>query len=395
MTEQTPSAPPPAPAAPVAAAAPPGLGVPPVPAGYPGPPLPPPLPAAPPPVREAAGAAGGGERTGSRVADWFGRLVRGGPLREPESGPDPGAGSDGAFAPAAQATPDGRTAPATGPSDQGTTGQPGSTGLAGGPAAPALPGSARQQPAPPLSAQAQAVARALEQLPAAEREALFNPASQSPAARALQAEVDRRRTLELRRSATQTGALQRAELEQRERTARQTDVYEAARLRDELDGLQQQEQFIGGLVRAYDAATLDPLLLALPEADRAGVLSESQRAADAVEARQQLVAGSLKGLERHWRQAERERLRKDPTFRKEVLADIRAGTNGSGFPVARQRGQRAPQGQAAGAAVPAMAVPVGDGLGNETGQSPEVFVGRGPGAPPATINDWLRQQIRR
>ena len=86
------------------------------------------------------------------------------------------------------------------------------------------------------------------------------PASREEEERRVQAEVDRRAARAQKQQAQQTRAQQRAVLEQQEREARQTDVYKATELREQLDAMAAQEQFVAGLVGAYDQSTLDPLV---------------------------------------------------------------------------------------------------------------------------------------
>jgi len=79
------------------------------------------------------------------------------------------------------------------------------------------------------------------------------------------------------------------------------------------------------MVRAYDGATLDPLVLALPEGERGTVLADVPPGLDG---RKALVERTLKHLEQRWRADEAAKLKKSAAFRKEVLAEWRAGALG-------------------------------------------------------------------
>jgi hypothetical protein len=249
---------------------------------------------------------------------------------------------------------------------------------------PSQAGGAAPPPPPPLSAEASAALAALERVGAGELARLADPASGTVLARAAQAEVDRRSAREARRQAQQQAQARGqhvAALEQQERETRATDVYRAAELRDQIDAARAQEQFVGGLVSVYDQATLDPLLGAVPEAERAGVLAAVAPGADALEGRRQVVAAALQRLEQAWRADEQAKLRANATFRKQVLAEARAGRNGR----PRSAGGWAP---GPGGVLPDLPEPA-DQLG------PELLVGTPGGAPPPTMNDWLRSQMRR
>ena len=151
------------------------------------------------------------------------------------------------------------------------------------------------------------------------------PASPEEEARRVQAEVDRRAARAQKQQAQQTRAQQRAVLEQQEREARETDVYKAAELRNQLDAIGAQEQFVAGLVGAYDQSTLDPLVASLPEPERAALL---QDAPAGMEGRKQLVERAVERIKAQGAREAEARLRKSAAFRKQVLADWRRGLHG-------------------------------------------------------------------
>jgi len=189
-------------------------------------------------------------------------------------------------------------------------------------------------------------------------------AQDNPFGRAVQSEIDRRaaRANRLRDNQGRFVRQQRIEaLQEQERQARRSDVYKAAEIRDQLDGLQQQEAFVRGVVENYDRVSIDPLIGALPEKDRASLLADLP---DGLEGRAQLVRAALARLEQVWRSDERRKLRGGPA------PASAPGANGGGRPR------------------PARPVEEDDG-------EPEVSVaGRGRRAP-ATMNDWLRAQMHR
>ena len=151
------------------------------------------------------------------------------------------------------------------------------------------------------------------------------PASREEEERRVQAEVDRRAARAQKAQAQQTRAQQRALLEQQEREARQTDVYKATELREQLDAMAAQEQFVAGLVGAYDQSTLDPLVSSLPEPERAALL---QDAPTGMEGRKALVEKAVTAIKAQGAREAEAKLRKSAAFRKQVLADWRRGVHG-------------------------------------------------------------------
>ena len=86
-----------------------------------------------------------------------------------------------------------------------------------------------------------------------------------------------------------------------------------------------QEQFVAGLVGAYDQSTLDPLVASLPEAERGALLSD---APTGMEGRKALVEKAVTAIKAQGAREAEARLRKSATFRKQVLADWRRGLHG-------------------------------------------------------------------
>jgi hypothetical protein len=144
-----------------------------------------------------------------------------------------------------------------------------------------------------------------------------------PFSRAVQSEIDRR-TARANRERDEQGRFVRqqrvAELRGQARQARSTDVYRAAELEDQADAIAQQEAFVRGLVEHYDRVSIDPIMQALPQADRAPLLAAVP---DGLEGRLELVRSALRRLEQHWRADEARKLRGGAGRRREN-ADRRA-----------------------------------------------------------------------
>ena len=116
----------------------------------------------------------------------------------------------------------------------------------------------------------------------------------------MQSEVDRRaaRANKERDDQGRFTRRQRVEsLKDQARQARRTDVYKAAEIEDEVDGLLQQEAFVRGVVENYDRVSIDPLMAALPERDRASLMADLP---DGLEGRKQLVTAALARLKQVW-----------------------------------------------------------------------------------------------
>ena len=210
-----------------------------------------------------------------------------------------------------------------------------------------------------LSPQARSIAEQLAALPADELGRLSQ--GDTPFARAVQSEVDRR-TARANKERDEQGRFTRRQrveqLKQQARQARQTDVYKAAELEEQVDGLEQQEAFVRGVVENYDRVSIDPLMRALPERDRAALMADLP---DGLDGREQLVTAALARLKVVW-QAE----------------------------AVRKVNGRAPNPSAESRPPPRPARPVPEDEADE----PEVtVVGRGRRAP-ATMNDWMRTQLR-
>lgn len=132
--------------------------------------------------------------------------------------------------------------------------------------------------------------------------------------RAVQAETDRR------------------EAARRKRELRQQDPYEYARQEEERESQEQTAQertqalksFVGGVVKQYDAATMDPVVNLLPLKERDELVA---KAPEGIEGRKQIMDEALKALKARW-QAEayadaEKKLAKDKTFLKRINRALR------------------------------------------------------------------------
>lgn len=169
------------------------------------------------------------------------------------------------------------------------------------------------------------------------------PRKSSKMGKLVQSETDRREERRRREDASKNPAdaatLTRIEqLETQERQVRETDPYEAARLRTEVDQLrggmqatQAQQQQLSGLVKRtvdlYDQHTLLPLLASLPEEARQAIVADVPAELNPLEGRQEIVKRYLKAFEQHVRADEAAKVRgamaRNPAERKQVVLGVR------------------------------------------------------------------------
>jgi len=171
--------------------------------------------------------------------------------------------------------------------------------------------------------------------------------SQSPeTARTLtltQEELDKRIDAETQRREAKRAQQQTAE---RRRKLRDEDPWafaEEERNAEKIAEIDAQNtQWFGNVGATHDRFTVDPVVLALPEAERQRILS-LEGAGLGLDGRKLIVVESLKALEKHWKaegeKAAEGKLRRNPAFRKQVLNEFRRGVSepefiGSGTPSA-------------------------------------------------------------
>ena len=242
---------------------------------------------------------------------------------------------------------------------------------------------------PPLSPQARAIAAQLAALPADELDRLSKQDG-NPFARAVQSEIDRRiaRANKERDTAGRFVRQKKVqELKSAARQARQTDVYKAAELEEQVDAMEQQEAFVRGVVENYDRVSIDPIMLALPESDRAALMADLP---DGLDGRKQLVTAALSRLEAVWRADERRKLGRGGAPSPSAKATPNGAVNG------RLRGGGAGDGPtpAPAPAQPARPRPARAVPDEDAADEPELTsAGRGR-RPEPTMNDWLRRVTR-
>lgn|SRR5215204_150230 len=140
--------------------------------------------------------------------------------------------------------------------------------------------------------------------------------------RRIQAETDRREAARARR----------AEAEARRRL-RDEDPWEYAaqeRKAEEVAvGTQNLEQFVTSIGVEHDRASIDPIVNRLSAAERERIL-KMQGAGHGLEGRKMVVTEAMKALEKQWKAEGAKdaegRLRRNSSFRKQVLAEIRGDT---------------------------------------------------------------------
>jgi hypothetical protein len=239
---------------------------------------------------------------------------------------------------------------------------------------------------PPLSPQARAIASQLSSLPADELDRLSKQDG-NPFARAVQSEIDRRiaRANKERDTAGRFVRQKKVqELKSAARQARQTDVYKAAELEEQVDAMEQQEAFVRGVVENYDRVSIDPIMLALPESDRAALMADLP---DGLDGRKQLVTAALSKLEAVWRADERRKLGRGGA--------PASGANGSpnGALNGRLRGGAAGDDRPPPAAQPARPRPA-RAVEEDDADEPELTAAGHGRRPAPTMNDWLRRVTR-
>lgn len=245
---------------------------------------------------------GDGEPRQLEGRSWFDRLLGrpGAGERGDKAASSPPADEAASDAPPAAATPDGT--PAGAPPAPGTPGTPAPTGAT----------------QPTVSPAQQAALDAVAKLSPDEQRALFG--FDNPMARLFQSRVDSLRAREQAQGAQSTWNQRKQQLAAQELQTRQTDAYQAAELRNQLDAMQQQEQTWAGITQLFDRVSLDPIVSRLPKDAQAELLAQP---VVGMEGREALTKAALDRYEAHIRAEEATKLRRNPAFRKEVLNERR------------------------------------------------------------------------
>jgi len=139
--------------------------------------------------------------------------------------------------------------------------------------------------------------------------------------RLVQAETDRREA-----------ARNKAFRDEERKRLRDEDPWEYAEQERAAEAAAQQEtqlnDLLQGFAQAHDKVTLIPLLDTLPEPERNRVLA-LPGAGQGAEGRELITREAMKSLEKHWRDQgakdAEQKLRRNPSFRKQVLAEMNGG----------------------------------------------------------------------
>jgi len=167
--------------------------------------------------------------------------------------------------------------------------------------------------------------------PAADEAPQETPADEQPSAISLtQEELDRRIQAETDRREAKRAAQALAERKRRLRDEDPWAFAEEERSAEQAANVNAQVGDLFGRVGAeHDKYTIDPLVQALPEAERKRILA-MEGAGVALDGRKLIVTEGLKALERVWKaegaKDAENKLRRNPAFRKQVLAEMRGIT---------------------------------------------------------------------
>jgi hypothetical protein len=145
-----------------------------------------------------------------------------------------------------------------------------------------------------------------------------------------QEELDRRIQAETDRREAKRFADARAN---KKRELRETDPWayaeEEKKEEQAAQGTFQLEQFVTNVGAEHDRVSIDPIFLALPKVEQERI-QKLEGAGRGLDGRKLVVHESLKALEKHWKaegaKDAEAKLRRNPAFRKQVLAEIRGAT---------------------------------------------------------------------
>ena len=136
----------------------------------------------------------------------------------------------------------------------------------------------------------------------------------------IQAETDRREAKRQQEAERKRAAEERKRLREEDPWA----YVEQEKQQEQVEAANQTWQdTLGNVVRSYDEATLTPLLEALPEADRARLVADESINKPGLDGRKAFAAALRKEIEKQALKAAEQRLRKNPAFRQELLAELR------------------------------------------------------------------------
>jgi len=146
--------------------------------------------------------------------------------------------------------------------------------------------------------------------------------SQEELERRVQSEADRREA----KRAQEARARERRELRDKDPWAYAEQERQAEQA---AQGNFQLERFVTDLGSEHDRVTVDPIFNAVPKAEQERIL-KLEGAGAGLPGRKLVVTESLKALEKHWKaegaKDAEAKLRRNPAFRKQVLAELRGQT---------------------------------------------------------------------
>lgn len=139
--------------------------------------------------------------------------------------------------------------------------------------------------------------------------------------RRVQAETDRREA----KRAQEARAAERKRLRDEDPWAYAQQEREAEQTQAQDTGIQ---QFFANVGLSHDRVSIDPLMEMLPTQERERIM-KLEGAGQGLEGRKLVVSEAIKSLEKHWKaEGEKEaqgKLRQNPAFRKQVMAEHRSG----------------------------------------------------------------------
>jgi hypothetical protein len=147
-------------------------------------------------------------------------------------------------------------------------------------------------------------------------------AQDGPFQRLAQGFVDKANARLQKQQADGTRQAQLRQLAEQEQQLRNTDPYQAAELRNQLDAYAAQQTALTEIWRLHDGLSIEPALARLPEPVQQSL---RQNVGPGVEGRKALMEAALDAYKAEVVAATEKKLRDDPRFAKQVLARARGG----------------------------------------------------------------------
>ena len=195
-------------------------------------------------------------------------------------------------------------------------------GRSDGPA-PAADATTDPSAAPPVTGlppNVQAAYDAVSKLSHEEQAALAS--RDGPFQRLAQGFVDKATARAQKQQADGARQLQLRQLAEQEQQLRNSDPYQAAELRNQLDAYAAQQTALSEIWRLHDGLSIEPALARLPDEVQQGL---RQNVGPGVEGRKALMEAALDAYKTRCVAVTEKKLRDDPRFAKQVLARARGG----------------------------------------------------------------------